>query len=107
MHAVFAGPLLWTVLTQTRAIDPAKPKEAVREAVLVTGSDGYTALLAVGEIAPMFEDKQVILATTMNGKNLAPGHLRIVVPGDKKGGRSVYDVVSIAVLTLSGPVKSK
>jgi len=99
LHASFTGPLLWTVLNAAHAIDQASPKAAVRDYVLVTGSDGYTAVLALAEIAPAFENKQVILAETMNGKPLGPGHLRVVVPGDARGGRSVRDVVSIAVLT--------
>ena len=33
----------------------------------------------------------------MNGKPLGQFHLRLVVPGDKFGGRSVKDVVSIKI----------
>ncbi len=99
LHAAFTGPLLWTVLNAAHALDPAAPKSIVREYVLITGADGYTALVALAEIAPAFENKQVILAETMDGKPLGPGHLRVVVPGDARGGRSVRDVVSIAVLT--------
>jgi hypothetical protein len=101
LKATFSGPLLWTVLRQAAA-DPKNPKLALREFVLVTGADGFAAVVALGEIAPAFEDKDVILATRMNGQMLAPGHFRIVVPGDKRGGRSVRDVVSIAV-SLAGP----
>ncbi len=101
--AVFTGPLLWTVLTATRAVDAEHPKLAVRQSALITGSDGYAAVLALGEIAPAFEDKKIILATRMNGQYLGPQHLRIVVPGDKMGGRSVRDVVRIAVSTLGAP----
>ncbi len=99
LNASFTGPLLWTVLNAAHAVDTAKPKDAVRDYVLVTGSDGYTAVIALGEIAPAFENKQVILAESMNGTPLGDGHLRIVVPGDARGGRSVKDVVSIAVMT--------
>jgi DMSO/TMAO reductase YedYZ molybdopterin-dependent catalytic subunit len=99
LNAAFAGPLLWTVLRAAHAVDPAAPKSAVRSYVLVTGSDGYSAVIALGEIAPAFEDKRVILAETMNGKPLGAGHLRVVVPEDARGGRSVRDVVSITVLT--------
>jgi len=99
LNAAFAGPLLWTVLNAAHAVGPANPKAAVRGYVLVTGSDGYTAVIALGEIAPAFEEKRVILAETMDGKPLGAGHLRVVVPGDARGGRSVRDVVSIAVLT--------
>jgi hypothetical protein len=97
LHATFQGPLLWSVLVQEKAVDPAHPTDAVRQTVTVTGSDGYTAILALGEISPEFENKQVILAEQMDGKPLGPDHLRMVVPDDRRGGRSVRDVVRIAV----------
>jgi hypothetical protein len=97
-NSAFEGPLLWTVLDTTHAVDTGKPRGFVRQTVLVTGRDGYTAILAMGEIAPEFEAKQVILADKMDGQDLGGDHLRIVVPGDKRGGRSVHDLASIAVI---------
>ncbi len=96
-EASFQGPLLWDVLAQTGAIDASRPREQVRGIVLIEGRDGYTATLALGEIAPDFEGKQVILAGHMDGQALEPGHWRIIVPADRRGGRSVRDVVRIAV----------
>ena len=96
-QASFNGPLLWTVLDHAGAIDATKPREQVRQVVLVTGRDGYMAALSLGEIAPEFESKQVILAEQMDGQPLGPEHLRLVVPGDRRGGRSVRDVVRITV----------
>jgi hypothetical protein len=86
-------------LCDTRAVNPAAPRGLVREYAVITGSDGYDAVLALGEIAPMFAGKQVILADIMNGKVLPPGNDRLIVPGDQRGGRSVRDVIKIAVLT--------
>lgn len=99
--ASFEGPLLWTVLQQTGAIDPAKHRDQVAQTIIIVGRDGYRAVLAVGEIAPEFEAKQVILAGRMNGKPLDADHLRVVVPLDKRGGRSVRDVVRIEVTAPS------
>lgn len=96
----FSGPLLWNVLTQTGAVDPAKHRDAVRQAVLVTGQDGYVAVLALAEIAPEFEGKQVILALSADNKPLG-GHWRLVVPADQRGGRSVRDVVRIEIVSLA------
>lgn len=93
----FEGPLLWTVLEHAGAVDPAKPRDQVRLTVLITGRDGYTAVLALGEVSPEFEAKQVIVAERMDGQDLPLGHVRLVVPGDKRGGRSVRDVASIVV----------
>ena len=97
LQAAFDGPLLWAVLDHAGAIDATRPRDQVRETVMITGRDGYTAILALGEIAPDFENKQVILAERMNGQPLSPEHFRIVVPGDRRGGRSVRDVIGIAV----------
>lgn len=97
--AAFSGPLLWDVLTKAGAIDTSKPRDTTRETVTLTGSDNYVAAIAVGEISPEFEGKQVILAASMDGKAFDAGQLRVVVPLDKRGGRSVRDVVKIEVTT--------
>ena len=83
--------------TRARSI----PRSRVRRCastVWVTGSDGYSAALALGEIAPAFEAKRVIVADQTDSRPLGPGHFRLVVPGDRYGGRSVRDVVRIAVI---------
>jgi len=93
----FEGPLLWTVLAHAGAVDPTKHQGDVRGTVMLTGQDGYTAILALGELSPEFEGKQVILALRVDGQPLEPGRLRVVVPGDKRGGRGVHDLVRIGV----------
>jgi DMSO/TMAO reductase YedYZ molybdopterin-dependent catalytic subunit len=97
----FEGPLLWTVLQKAGVIDPALHREQVSQSVIIVGRDGYRAVLAVGEIAPEFEGKQVILAERMDGQPLDAEHLRVVVPLDKRGGRSVRDVAPIEVTAPS------
>ncbi|MBV8119654.1 MAG: molybdopterin-dependent oxidoreductase [Alphaproteobacteria bacterium] len=87
----FTGGLLWSVLEHVRALGGDRGTR-IRRAIMVTGRDGYAAVLAVAEIDPDFEGKQVLLAYRQNGK-LIP--LRLVVPGDRYGGRSVRDVVRI------------
>ena len=96
-HISFEGPLLWTVLDHAGALDPAKGREQAHQFITITGHDGYTAVLALGEISPFFESKQVILAERMDGQALGPDHLRVVVPGDAHGGRSVRDVARLVV----------
>jgi hypothetical protein len=100
--ASFSGPLLWAVLQAGGTVGGKMSKAVVREYALVTGADGYEAIVALGEVSPAFENKEVILATQMNGKALGPGHDRLVVPGEQRGGRSVRDVMSIAV-AQAGP----
>lgn len=97
-QAGFEGPLLWTVLDHTKAVDATKPRDQVRQAILITARDGYVTVLALGEIAPEFENKAVILAARMDGQPLGSEHMRVVVPGDRRGGRSVRDVARIDVI---------
>jgi hypothetical protein len=50
---------------------------------------------STGEIAPDFGGKAALVAYERDGKPL--DDFRIVMPGDKHGGRNVRDVVTIAV----------
>jgi hypothetical protein len=93
----WTGPLLWDVLVASGVIDPAKPAEAVRLAVRITGADGYTAVVALAELAPQFAGRPIQLADHMNGTPIPDPGLRLIVPGDRLGGRSVRDVVRIDV----------
>jgi hypothetical protein len=63
----------------------------------VTGADGYAAVIALGEIAPPFADRPIQIADHMNGALLPDHALRLVVPGDKRGGRSVPDVARVDI----------
>jgi len=74
-------------------------REQVSQTVLILGRDGYRAVLALGEIAPEFKGKQVILAERMDDQPLDAEQLRIFVPLDKRGGRSVREVARIEVST--------
>ena len=89
-----AGPTLWSVLQNAGAIEPDFHKR-VRQVVTVTGRDGYSVTLGMGEIDPEFENKPVLLALDQDGAALAQP--RLVVPADKRPGRSVRDVASITV----------
>jgi hypothetical protein len=91
----WTGPLLWDVLAASGVIDTARPQDLVHLAVWVTGADGYSAVVALGEIAPQFGVRQVQLADTINGAPLPGKALRLIVPGDGLGGRSVRDVVRV------------
>ncbi|MBV8095295.1 MAG: hypothetical protein JO110_19105 [Acetobacteraceae bacterium] len=72
-----------------------EPRARLRRIVTVSGRDGYTAALALAEIDPEFEGKQVLLAYRRDGEPMPGNQLRLVVPGDRRGGRSVRDVVKM------------
>ena len=58
-------------------------------------SDGYQAIVAWGEIDRGFENKEVLLAVTEDGRPLDDEGPRLVVPGDIRGGRYVTGVTRI------------
>jgi ABC-type molybdate transport system substrate-binding protein len=93
----WTGPLLWDVLAASGAIESIKPGEQVRLTVRVTGADGYSAVMALAEIAPQFAGRPIQLANRINGVALPDHALRLVVPGDRRGGRSVRDVIRIEI----------
>ena len=90
----FSGPTLWSVLQQAGAVQPNFHKR-VDQVVTITGLDGYSVSLGLGEIDPEFENKPVILATERDGAALDVP--RLAVPDDKRPGRSVRDVANISV----------
>ncbi len=100
-QARYTGALLWTVLTANRLVDPDAHKGLLRRIVIVTGRDGYTLVLSAGEIAPELGAKQIVLAFERDGAPLPPEKgLRLVVPGDARGARSVNDVTRIDIKTV-------
>jgi hypothetical protein len=93
----WTGPLLWDVLVNAGAVDPAKPADAVHLAVQVIGADGWTAVFGLAELSPEFAGKPIQLADRMNGGSIPDQGLRLIVPGERRGGRSVRDVVRLEV----------
>lgn len=94
----YSGALLWTVLSNAILINGPGKGALLRHVITVTGRDGYAVVLSAGELAPEFEGKAVILAIAQDGQKLPPEDgIRLIVPGDKHGGRAVRDVAKIDV----------
>ncbi|HYB40348.1 MAG TPA: hypothetical protein VEL75_01195 [Candidatus Methylomirabilis sp.] len=92
----FTGVLLYDSLTFLGPLfDPTVKNDKLRFYIATTGSDGYQAIVAWGEIDPSFENKGVLLAFIQDGQSLAATGPRLVVPNDIHGGRYVSDIVSI------------
>jgi hypothetical protein len=51
----------------------------------------------MGEISPQFAGRPIQVAYRLNGAPVPDQDLRLVVPGDRRGGRSVRGVVRIDV----------
>lgn len=98
----YTGTSLWTLLNTVTRIDsrnsPQKKYPTLRMAAVATAADGYSVLLALGEIDPTFGNRNVLLAYSVDGQPLdRSGPIRLVVAGDDKTGRSVSNLESIQV----------
>lgn len=71
--------------------------EALADYIVAVGSDGYKAVLALGEVDPSFHPGEVIVADAMDGKPLDAhsGPLKLVVSEDKRPARCVRNLVTI------------
>jgi DMSO/TMAO reductase YedYZ molybdopterin-dependent catalytic subunit len=93
--AHFTGVLLWSLIGAAGGIDDTGKGVELRHAIRVTAKDGYVVVTSTGEIAPDFGGKAALVAYERDGKPLAD--FRLVMPGDKHGGRNVRDVAAIAI----------
>ncbi|MGW5364409.1 molybdopterin-dependent oxidoreductase [Actinopolymorpha pittospori] len=92
----YTGPRLVDVLDKVQPrFDPAIKNDKLRHVVTATGSEGYRAAVAWGEIDADFEAKNVLVALTEDGRPAADGRPRLVVPGDLHGGRYVSGLVQL------------
>ncbi|HEX3605034.1 MAG TPA: molybdopterin-binding oxidoreductase [Candidatus Dormibacteraeota bacterium] len=93
-HHAEAGPLLFDVLAKVGPRFDQRVKHGeLRGFVVITGADGYEAVLSYGEIAPTFGGRTALLSLKEDGKVLAAP--RLVISGDVGGGRDVSLVVRI------------
>jgi hypothetical protein len=67
--------------------------------LVVVGSDGYEAVIALAEVDPSFHTGEVIVADTMNGQPLdaRSGPFKLVVTEDKRPARWVRNLVYIGL----------
>jgi hypothetical protein len=93
--ASFTGVLLWSLIGAAGGMVDSDKGAELRHAIRITAKDDYVVVTSTGEIAPDFGNKAAIVAYERDGKPL--DDFRIVMPGDKHGGRNVRDVVSIKV----------
>jgi DMSO/TMAO reductase YedYZ molybdopterin-dependent catalytic subunit len=100
----YTGVSLWNLLTAAGGVvtNPAVKNDLLRNVVVATGTDGYTAVYALGEIAPNFGNRPYTIATGDTGGQLGPsgpdGFARVVAPGDVAGGRYVSNLSSLTVI---------
>lgn len=95
--AHYKGVLLWSLVEKAGlALEPGK-RTSLRHYLLIFGRDGHAVAVSIGELDPDFEGKQAILAYARDGKALDGDEVRLIIPGDKHGGRAVHDVARVEV----------
>ncbi|MEH2274481.1 MAG: hypothetical protein V7K40_06640 [Nostoc sp.] len=118
----YYGVPLWELINNPKAGGGLKPGNSglnpknsfLRQYVLVEATDCYGAVVAIGEIQPSFEAKKVLIAFEKKGSDgkvvslIDEGFARLVVPGDKAGGRYVTNVRNILILSApASPLKPR
>jgi DMSO/TMAO reductase YedYZ molybdopterin-dependent catalytic subunit len=96
----FSGVSLWTLLQEVGVkMEAGKKNDVIHHTFTVTGSDGYSTVLSLAEIAPEFGGNQAVVAWQQDGKPLenGEGFARLIIPGDKAAGRAVSAVSTIEV----------
>jgi hypothetical protein len=99
----YTGVTLWNLIQSAGLLtDPSIKNDLLRYAVVATGSDGYRAVISLGEIAPTFGNQQDLVAYADTkgqlGAGGTDGAMRLVVPGDHAGGRYVSNLTSLQVI---------
>jgi len=99
---VFTGVLLWDLLNNPPVngivTNPTIKNDILHKVVIVTGTDCYQSVFGAGEFDPFFGGSQIMVEYATGGQSLGgAGFARIVVPGDKAGGRFVSNIASIEV----------
>lgn len=102
VSASYTGALLWDLLNNAPVggivTNSNIKNDILNKIIVVEGTDCYTAVFGAGEIDPFFGGSQVIVAYASNGQPLgSDGVAQIIVPGDKAGGRFVYNIDKIEV----------
>jgi hypothetical protein len=71
--------------------------------VLAVGADGYAVAFGIGDLDQLLGAQVAVVADRCDGKDLGAdvGPMRLVVPGDRRGARSVRNLVALEIERLS------
>jgi hypothetical protein len=108
--ATYEGVLLYDILLKAYNVPagrnlPVNPKLTY---ILGTARDGYQAMFALGEIAPMFAGAKVMVADKRDGGMLRPFQqpFQMVAPQDKAQGRAMFSLIKLEIVELASPKPS-
>jgi DMSO/TMAO reductase YedYZ molybdopterin-dependent catalytic subunit len=100
--ASYDGVALQTILAKAGVAFGHMRGKLLTGYVLAEAKDGYEILFSLGELDPDFGNTRAIVADEQDGKPLGPnkGPVRLVVPADKEGARSVRMLEKLEVIQL-------
>ncbi|MBS0030278.1 molybdopterin-dependent oxidoreductase [Chitinophaga sp. 22321] len=96
----YSGVPVYEILQQAGVTLGAQLRgENMSKYLLVKSGDGYEVLFSLPELDSTFASRVIILADKMDGQPLPAGKgpFRIVVPGEKKPARWIWEVRSMTV----------
>jgi DMSO/TMAO reductase YedYZ molybdopterin-dependent catalytic subunit len=97
----YLGVPLSDLLNEAEArLDSTQKNDSLRQYIVISATDCYEVIVALAEILPNSGGQQVLLAyADGEGRPLVDdeGMARLVLPGDKAGGRFITNIVSIVV----------
>ena len=72
-------------------------------AILAGAADGYRVVFSVGELDPALSPSEIVVADTVDGHPLSEtqGPLRLIVPRDARGARSVRMLQRLDVILVT------
>ena len=99
----FAGVLLRVLLEKVGiGLGESLRGKRLASCLLIEAADGYRVVVALPEIDPAFNDRQILLAYSKNGKPLdeEEGPYRIVIPDEKRMARWVRQVTTLKIVDV-------
>ncbi len=96
----FTGVPLWQIINAAQPnFDADVRNDRLSTFIVITGSDGYQAVISWGEIDPEFAGQMILIAYEQEGSLITDtqGPIRLVVSSDVRGGRYVSGVVNMSL----------
>jgi len=101
VSTTFTGVLLWDIISAAQPnLNADVRNDKLSTFIVATGSDGYQAVIAWGEIDPEFGNQPILVAFEEAGSPIAEesgGAIQLVIPGDARGGRYVSGLVDLSL----------
>jgi hypothetical protein len=90
----YTGARLWDVLQAAKVVQQGRMSN-MKRSIVIEAKDGYSILMSLAELDPDYGNDGALIAYAR--EDAKQDGVRLIVPGDKHGGRAVDDVTKIEV----------